>query len=414
MSNSNLIQYTDYSPNHSGQRTHAIDRITPHCVVGQCTIEALGELFSRPARMASSNYGIDKDGKIGLFVDECNRSWCSSSGANDQRAVTIECASDTTAPYAFKDIVYNKLIVLCTDICKRYNKTKLLWINDKTKALNYNPKNDEMLLTVHRWFASTMCPGEWLMSRMQNLADSVTAKLTEKEVKKEEQKTEEKTKIDKFLTILEGLGQGQYHYYDGKQNGIGCSEYVKMALKKAGIIAETDTFHAGTGNVGILADTTKFTKIAWSPNNLKAGDILWSHGHHVAVWDGKNGVYEASPESTHGICDNKKTGVGHWSNHTYRNCGTGTNTWSCIYRLKGNGKEEKKEDKRCPYLVKIDVSDLRIRKGAGTNTKIIQYIKPGIYTIVAEKDGTGATKWGKLKSGIGWISLDWAKYLKNV
>ena len=72
-----------------------------------------------------------------FHVEEKNRSWCSSSAANDQRAITIECASDATEPYAFKDVVYNKLIELCVDICKRNGKNKLLWFGDKTKTLNY-------------------------------------------------------------------------------------------------------------------------------------------------------------------------------------------------------------------------------------------------------------------------------------
>lgn len=177
MSNSSLVSYTKLSPNHSGQRTMKIDRITPHCVVGQCSVETLGNIFAPESRQASSNYGIGVDGRVGMYVEEKNRSWCSSSNANDQRAVTIECASDTEAPYAFKDVVYNKLVDLCVDICKRNGKTKLLWLGDKTKTLNYTPAANEMVLTVHRWFANKSCPGDWMYSRMSDLANKVTAKL---------------------------------------------------------------------------------------------------------------------------------------------------------------------------------------------------------------------------------------------
>lgn len=177
MSNSSLVAYTKLSPNHSGKRTHCIDRITPHCVVGQCTAEGLGEWFEKSSTQASSNYGIDRNGRVGLYVDEGNRSWCSSSNANDQRAVTIECASDTKEPYTMNDSVYATLIKLCTDICKRNGKTKLIWIADKTKALAYAPKSDEMLLTVHRWFANKSCPGDWLYSRLADVAAKVTANL---------------------------------------------------------------------------------------------------------------------------------------------------------------------------------------------------------------------------------------------
>lgn len=175
--NSPLVSYTKLSPNHSGQRTHSIDRITPHCVVGQCSVETLGNIFQPTNKQASCNYGIGADGRVGMYVEEKNRSWCSSSNANDQRAVTIECASDTIEPYAFKDVVYNRLVELCTDICKRNGKTKLLWLGDKTKTLNYTPASDEMVLTVHRWFANKSCPGNWMYARMGDLASKVTATL---------------------------------------------------------------------------------------------------------------------------------------------------------------------------------------------------------------------------------------------
>nr|DAE78811.1 MAG TPA: N-acetylmuramoyl-L-alanine amidase [Caudoviricetes sp.] len=175
--NSPMVSCTKLSPNHSGQRTHSIDRITPHCVVGQCSVETLGNVFLPKSRQASSNYGIGVDGRVGMYVEEKNRSWCSSSASNDQRAVTIECASDSKAPYAFKDVVYNKLIELCTDICKRNGKTRLLWLGDKDKTLGYTPAPDEMVLTVHRWFANKSCPGDWMYARMGDLAEKVTAAL---------------------------------------------------------------------------------------------------------------------------------------------------------------------------------------------------------------------------------------------
>lgn len=176
--NSSLVSYTKLSPNHSGKRTHSIDRITPHCVVGQLSAESICGCFTSTSRQASCNYGIGTDGRVSLCVEEKNRSWCSSSNSNDQRAVTIECASDMKAPYAMNSKVYNSLIKLCTDICKRNGKKKLLWLGSKSKALNYSPKSDEMVLTVHRWFANKSCPGDWLYSRLGDLAEKVTANLS--------------------------------------------------------------------------------------------------------------------------------------------------------------------------------------------------------------------------------------------
>ena len=138
--NSPLVVYTKFRPNHSGQRTHSIDRITPHCVVGQLSAESICGCFISPGRQASCNYGIGYDGRVSLCVEEKNRSWCTSSRENDQRAITIECASDKTHPYAFKDAVYNRLVELRIDICKRNGKSKLLWLGDKDKTLNYTPQ----------------------------------------------------------------------------------------------------------------------------------------------------------------------------------------------------------------------------------------------------------------------------------
>jgi len=175
--NSPLVVYTKLSPNHSGTRTHSIDRITPHCVVGQLSAESICGCFTSTSRQASCNYGIGSDGRISLCVEEKNRSWCSSSRENDQRAVTIECASDLTDPYAMTDAVYNSLIKLCVDICQRNGKKKLLWLGNKEKSLAYSPASDEMVLTAHRFFANKSCPGPWLYSRFGDLASKVTAQL---------------------------------------------------------------------------------------------------------------------------------------------------------------------------------------------------------------------------------------------
>ena len=177
MSNSSLVSVTMLSPNHSGKRTHEIDTITLHCVVGQFTAKRVLEIFMPTSRKASSNYVIGKDGEVGRSVDEANRSWCTSSSANDQRAITVECASDTTHPYAMNDKVYATILDLCTDICNRHGKKKLIWIADKTKALAYQPKSDEMILTVHRWFANKSCPGDWLYNRLGDVSEKVTARL---------------------------------------------------------------------------------------------------------------------------------------------------------------------------------------------------------------------------------------------
>lgn len=312
MSNSSLVSYTKLSPNHSGQRTHSIDRITPHCVVGQLSAESICGCFTSTSRQASCNYGIGTDGKIALCVEEKNRSWCSSSNANDQRAVTIECASDLKEPYAMNSKVYASLVNLCVDICKRNGKSKLLWLGDKDKTLNYSPKSNEMVLTVHRWFANKSCPGNWLYARLGDLATEVTKKLGGS------------SDSSSTTTTTDTLYRVRKTWADSKSQ-LGAYKVLANAKKKA------------DENPG------------------------------YSVFD-ENGKVVYSGKST-----------------------TTTTTFT-------------------PYLVRVTADVLNIRKGAGTNYGTNGAIRDkGVYTIVAEASGQGATKWGKLKSGAGWISLDYTK-----
>lgn len=176
-SNSSLVTYKRISPNRTSPRNHKIDRITPHVVVGQLSAPAIANLamFTQYDNMngASCNYAIGTEGDVALIVEEKDRSWCSSSRENDNRAVTIECASNTSGDYAVNDKVYNKLIELCADICRRNGKEKLLWLGSKEKTLAYNPKPNEACLSAHRWFANKACPGDYLYSRYGNIADAV-------------------------------------------------------------------------------------------------------------------------------------------------------------------------------------------------------------------------------------------------
>ena len=314
--NSSLVSYTKLSPNHSGQRTHSIDRITPHCVVGQCSVETLGNIFLPTSRQASCNYGIGVDGRVGMYVEEKNRSWCSSSSANDQRAVTIECASDTTEPYAFKDVVYQTLIKLCVDICKRNGKKKLLWLGDKDKTLSYEPKSDEMVLTVHRWFANKSCPGSWMYARMGDLAEKVTAQLGSG------------TSGDTEAEYPEKLTEGYYR-----------------------------------------------VRKAWSDSKSQKGAYkILSNAKKCA---------DANPG--YSVFDNN--GVNIYTPNT-----------------------STKAAPDVPFTVKVSISDLNIRKGPGTDyAKTGKFTGKGVFTIVEVQSGQGASAgWGRLKSGAGWISLDYA------
>lgn len=212
MSNSKLISCTLISPNKNSPRNHKIDTITIHCVVGQCSAERIGEIFKPTSRQASSNYGIGYDGRIGLYVDEADRSWCSSNAANDNRAITIEVASDTKHPYAVNDKAYAALLDLVEDICRRNGIKKLVWSTSKDDRVNH--KNG-CNMTVHRDYENKACPGQWLYERHGQIAAEVNKRLTE---------DEEMVRWNKIEDVPEGYREMAQRYIDagalkGKGNG---------------------------------------------------------------------------------------------------------------------------------------------------------------------------------------------------
>ena len=328
MSNSPLVNYTKISPNKSSPRNHKIDTVTIHCVVGQCSVETLGNVFAPASRQASSNYGIGPDGRIALYVDEGNRSWCTSSNANDQRAVTIEVASNATHPYAVNSRAYEALLDLVTDICKRNGIKKLVWSTSKSNRVGHlNGCN----MTVHRDYAAKACPGDYLY----NLQDEIAAEVNRR------------------------LGSGSSTPSTGEAAG-------STADIKVGDVVEF------TGTKHYVSSTAK-TASSCKPGKAKVTALAKgkAHPYHlIAVSGGGSTVYG-------------------WTDAADIKTGSASTATS--------------------YLVKVTTDVLNIRKGPGTNYGTNGAIRDkGTYTIVAESDGPGASKWGKLKSGAGWISLDYA------
>jgi len=170
MSNSNMVTYTKLSPNCNKPRNHAIDTITIHHMAGNLSVQTCGDLFAKPSRKASSNYSVNHK-EVGLYVDEANRSWCSSNGTNDNRAITIETANDGGAPdWHIADDTMNTLIKLVADICRRNGIKKLIWSDDKSERVNHT---NGCNMTIHSDFAATACPGPYLKSKMAYIASEV-------------------------------------------------------------------------------------------------------------------------------------------------------------------------------------------------------------------------------------------------
>ena len=172
MSYSSLVEYVKISPNKTSPRNHKIDTITIHCMAGNLSIETCANVFAPTSRQASSNYGVGSDGRIGCYVDENDRSWCSSNKANDMRAITIEVANDGGADTGWhvSGVAMSSLIKLVADVCKRNNIKKLIWSDNKDNRINHR---NGCNMTVHRDFKNKACPGDYLMSKMPYIADEV-------------------------------------------------------------------------------------------------------------------------------------------------------------------------------------------------------------------------------------------------
>lgn len=494
--NSPLATYKNLTKNYSSGRGGQSDitRITPHCIVGQWTAKQGADYFATTDRECSSNYIVGKTGDIALSVEEKNRSWCSSSRDNDNRAITIECASDANAPYAFTTACYNALVELCVDICKRYGKKKLLWFSNKTTALNYQPKSDEVVLTVHRWFANKSCPGDWMYSRMGNLAEAVTKRLgsttttqpttptpsTDELYRVRKDWKDAKSQIGAYKVLDNAKKQADknagYKVFDSKGNVVypvevkpttpiqttdnaktiwnffkakGLNDFAIAGImgnlnaesalkptnlqqtyeKKLGMDDATYTAAVDNGSyTNFVKDSAGYGLAQWTYWSRKdallkyakqvgksIGDLtmqlefMWNELQNytsvMKVLKSATSIRQASdviltqyerPANQSESVKLKRASYG--ENYYKKFAGTTTETPTPV-----------KPELFKPYTVRVSISDLNIRKGPGTNYGKNGFCPKGVYTIVEEADGKGATKWGKLKSGVGWISLDYAK-----
>lgn len=315
MSNSSLVDCTIISPNKNSPRNHAIDTITIHCVVGQCSAERIGEIFKPTSRQASSNYGIGYDGRIGMYVEEKDRSWCTSNAANDHRAITIEVASDTTHPYAVKEKAYAALLDLVTDICKRNGIKRLVWSTNKSDRVNH--KNG-CNMTVHRDYANKSCPGDYLYNLHGEIAAEVNKRLgvaaeEPKQEEKQEQTTgktlykvqtgafknksnatalEAKLKaagFDTYVVNVGGLYKVQVGAYSVKAN----AEAMKKKLVAAGY---TDAFITTSGGSGTASkeigegDKVRVNSGAKTYDGGSLASFVYNRDHIVKEISGKRAV----------------------------------------------------------------------------------------------------------------------------
>lgn len=395
--NSALVNYTKISPNKNENRNHEIDTITIHCVVGQLSVQTIGDIFAPESRQASSNYAVGYDGSIGMYVEEKDRSWCSSSRDNDHRAVTIEVACDKTAPYTVNDKAYAALIELVADICKRNNIKELKWQADKSLIGQVDKQN----MSVHRWFANTACPGEYLYEHMGDIAAKVNTKLGVVETKvsyptvQYGSKNEYVKKLQEYLNKLGASLDADGDF--GKLTQTAVKNFQKANnLDVDGIVGPKTwaALEVAIANLNEVEASNGEIKVGDHVN--LASDAVYTNGKSVPNWVKKKSWIVKKVEGEVAVIDKSVDGA--------NSINSPVNV-KYLSLVESEAATETKVEEFKSYMVKVTSAALNVRSGPSTNYGVTTCIRDkGTYTIVAESNG-----WGKLKSGAGWINLDYTK-----
>ncbi len=230
MSNSKLVQYTRFVPACSKMHNKKNIKITPHHMAGDLSLETCGKVLIDSN--CSTNYAIDSEGRIGLYVDEGDRSWASDNKKNDGQAVTIEVANDELGgDWHVSDQALNALVDLCVDICIRNGIDELVYTGDKSGNL-----------TRHNMFTATSCPGPYLQSKFPWIAEQVNQRLNIKSSYSKDLIGDYKVQAVGGLnlragastnnSVIETLDNGSTVWFDGYH--IGSWYHVKTRSGKTG------------------------------------------------------------------------------------------------------------------------------------------------------------------------------------
>ena len=294
MSNSSLVSHMNISPNKTSPRNHVIDTISIHCMAGNLTVEQCGKIFEKKDRKASSNYGIGTDGRVGMYVEEKDRSWCTSNSQNDNRAITIEVANDGGAEtgWHISNKAYESLILLLIDICKRNGIRELKWKGDRRLI----GKVEEQNMTVHRWFAPKACPGDYLYNLHPAIVKTVNEQLGVKMEKLQNEPTnieDNSKKIWDFL-VTNGLTKiaaaglmGNLH----AESGLKPDNLQNSYNKKFNMTDEQYTS---------IVNSKMYSRDAFSKDKAGYGLAQWT------FWSRKQALYDFTVSRGFGINDLNK------------------------------------------------------------------------------------------------------------
>ena len=391
--NSSMVAYTKLSPDHSGLRTMAIDCITPHCVVGQCTAEGLGDWFAKCSTQASSNYGIDKDGRVGLYVEEKVTKALQGSDSGSGGG----SASKGTQASVLKDLAEADAIKKVGDLFTADQKKSgiLASVSLAQFILESGYGKSELAQNANNLFGMkcSLSGNTWSDSSWDG-----KSKYTKKTQEQNADGSYETITADfrKYSCIedsiadhsayLLGAMNGKKLRYDGLK---GCADYKRAAqiIKDGGYATSLDYVEK------LCSIIEKWKLSDYDVKGSGGGEIRW---YRVR----KTWVDSKTQKGAYKILDNAKKCAD--QNPGYK-----------VFDVDGKMVYEPKAAEPAvkePFLVKASMSDLNIRSGAGTNFAKVQFCPPGVYTIMEVKAGQGSKAgWGRLKSGTGWVSLDYCQ-----
>lgn len=434
--NSPLVTYKKISPNKTAPRNHAIDTITIHCMAGNISVESCGNLFSQSSRKASSNYGVGSDGRIALYVEEKDRSWCSSNAENDHRSVTIEVANDggENTGWHVSDKALSALIELVADICKRNGIKKLVWSADKLHRTN---RLNGCNMTVHRDFAKKSCPGDYLYGKHSYIADEVNKILLGNAGQNNENKTlitgKSIATAEQMATYIKiknpnveqsVLDMIPLYLSEGEAEGIrGDITFAQSCLETGNFTFNGTAVTLGQNNFAGIGVTSNGMK----GNSWKTPQLgIRAQIQHLKAYANreplKNNCIDPRFKYVQRGCAPYVEWLGIQENPQEKGWAAGKGYGEKIIKILSEILNIKKDNTNAyvtqtepqkhhqtTFKVKVIIENLNYRNEPSMNGKILGVTGKGIFTITETKNG-----WGKLKSGAGWIYLENHKYCEII
>ena len=393
-------QIVDFGTNKSNPRTEKVTKITIHhmAMVG-ADAATVARGHRDGSQQASANYYIGNDGTICGGVSEDRRAWTSSSSWNDQRAITFEVANCKGEPnWEISDKAYRSMIALAADICKRYGITP------------HFTGDQNGTLTWHCFYAATSCPAPYLKGLHQNGT-------IEKDIKNAMGGTPIDQSIWDYLSARIGNDYGTAGMMGNMQaeSGLKPNNLQNSYEKKLGYTDETYTVVVDNGSYkNFVSDAAGYGLCQWTSSGRKNGLLNLKNSRGCSIADlglQLDWLWQELTTSYKGVLNGLKaaTSVREASDIVLTRFEIPADqsesvkqtraSYSQAFYDKFSGSEFK------PYIVRVTADVLNVREQPTTESAIVREVYRGeAYTIVQEQNG-----WGFLKSGVGWICLQYTE-----